>query len=684
MNLTYMKKLFIVFLLGTSLVRANSQPHSGPYPQPGGGSSGGAATNAISSISGPNILTTYTTNSGAVSATVSLTNTLPNAVAGTNQNIGEVWGNDFGFTPTNSALGNSNALNQMILVCSNMGGGIIHFGGLGNTNTGGSGPQTISFNGEHYFPKLLLPSRIKLKGDGATVLKFTGASTTIASLYGSFDVEDVVLSGPFTSGTYPYTNLVGIVDGMLFDPQFKNVQVAGFGQNIALIQTGSYRGASLIGVHGSGPCGIGLALGDFCDGTQLLGTDFRQCTSVALDEGCIIPLVTNAIPAMTGQQNSTNVGVTRFVTVDGGIWDYSDTVFVCGKGYMQILNAYIGTPTNYCLTFGHDTRATAIIPYQNENNAGLVSIRAPWWSENVIKTNIFVTPSAQTGAFLSIEGPGTIGGTSGYGIIGTINYLSWEPNVFAMGQGTGTNLWQGTPVATIFKDVGGEFLTAANAPISRYWSEVGGNFGASQLVERDDFNSATADVFVPWSVGFVDGSRIDRARMGLNSLGGNTYALELNNINLEFPASGGVSIGTNGPPFTGELLDVWGMARILSNAAPYGVVSNVNITAPASFTNPFPFCVELRGPVELQAATSTAVTGALPEASVNITNNINGIAVNEPYQYVASLSPSTNNTIQYYSKQLGPGDYISLVNGVVTGNQSSVTFPTQWHMTITR
>lgn len=67
-----MKKLLLTFLLFPLIVTA--QPHSGPYPQPGG--SGGSATNAISSISGPKLTAVYVTNNGAISATVSI---LPDA-----------------------------------------------------------------------------------------------------------------------------------------------------------------------------------------------------------------------------------------------------------------------------------------------------------------------------------------------------------------------------------------------------------------------------------------------------------------------------------------------------------------------------------------------------------------------------------------------------------------------------
>lgn len=549
-----MKRLSAIILstlltLAFSISPARATVTTTPIGTGGGGGSGtGIQTNGGTGIN--NSLSNLTVKSSST-ITPAITFAGGTLGLGTNENLGEVWAPDFGFSPTNSAMGNSNALEAAILICSNNGGGIIRYGTY-PTNNGLA--QVINLVGQHKFPQLAYPARIKLQGDGSTAISWSGV-TTNAALFGCFDAKDVVLNGPETTnsvGTYPYTNCVGMYVGFLYDPVLENCQVTGFGQGIALEQTGSFRGARLVGCQVNN-CGIGYAIGDACDQTTMVQCAYRA-NNVGLDICCRTSEFITNTPGfiyMANLTGGTNVSGSRAIVVRGGISDYNVIPIIIGKGQGIDIEDYQGTTHLYQLCLGHPTNW--INPgwtYNNESGGNPVALNNCQWYENAVVTNIYVDPRVAQQPALWIHGS-SIGAGSGYGVLNSLAYFSCDPGSFNVG----TNY---SPYATIapsfaVTDNKHEYVVPSQTGSAMY-DENGGTF-ANTFAHRNryhgSFSSETA-ILDQWQT--VNFSLQQNSAFTLQSMGNASY----------------FAVGQN-----------FGFMTDGTNAGTYGVFTN-SISAPTN------------------------------------------------------------------------------------------------------
>lgn len=423
----------------------------------------------------------------------------PLSGVGTNLNLGVIYANDFGFSPTNSASGNSSALDRMILSVSNLGGGTIIYGGVGNTNGLAGNSQVIQLAGEHKFP--YMPGiRIKLKGDGSTTIHSTASSTTVAVLYGQFDAEDVRLTGPGTNAawTYPFTNCIGMFVGWNFDPVIKGCVVSGFGQGIAQGTSGALNGAMYISTRVEA-CDIAFAMCGQDDQTRLINSSGR--TSLIGLDCCTAgaAFITNQpdYAAFTGTINSsTSSSGSSDISVDGGIWDYDLINFVIGKGQLNIKGAYTGyegvpSAGSYFLVNTHPSAITGSFTFTGEDGQNTITLQGcNNFEANSLKTNIWL--AGPNGPTLSIRGC-NLGGSTGFGIVG-------EAKVLDMAQGSFPNLttnymWNGGlqnfgPNTTLHSS------TSVDNP-TWYRTPTGGAYSTSVPIDAFRFNIGAPNSGIP-------------------------------------------------------------------------------------------------------------------------------------------------------------------------------------------
>lgn len=465
---------------------------------------------------------------------------------GTNQNLGEVWATDFGFCSTNTATGNSNALNLAIQACINQGGGIIRYGAIGNAVLNGQ-PQVIQLAGEHIFP--YSPGiRVKLQGDGSTIIQYTGTGTTVAVLAGQFDAENVRLYGPGTnaSDVYPYTNSVGMYVGWNFDPQIKNCVIRGFGQGLAQGVSGAVRGALYESVDIE-LCDIAFAFGGQDDQTKLINSAGRS-SIIGLDLATITPGAITNIPGYTqfaGRVGTSDNAWSSDVSVHGGIWDYDwKAVFMVGKGTLVVNGAYTGFEGGgtYYLVSPHPPFVTSVCPFPTEDGGTTITLDSCFDNEsNDLKTNIWLlgTSSAPD---LTIH-KSVIGGGSGYGIVGEARALHVDPKCFFVD----TNY--------LFNSVSfsgsGPFDTGTSVfrPVT-YQDSTGSTFVPGQPVNNYRVQIGFINGITLWNWQAEDGGMNPRSSMSYVFNYGTNDQLSLNNAGLTVGAGSGqgnavLSLATN-------------------------------------------------------------------------------------------------------------------------------------------
>jgi hypothetical protein len=444
---------------------------------------------------------------------------------GTNQNLGEFWASDWGFSPTSTALQNSLALDQCIAACSNSGGGIIRIGSRFASSPNVS--QIIKLSGEHLIPWLGgtygNTARIKLKGDGTIQISATAGSTRHAVLWGTFDAEGFSLVGKGTNGlTYPFTNYVGILEVGYADPVLRDVHVINFGQGIACEQLGSFRGAQIEGCE-EDKCGIGIAIGDQCDQIKLTHSPPRTCL-IGWDLACIVPDPTdNPIYAGVLYEGS-NVGGSSGGVIDGGIADYNSTACMIGKGNWHI-RFYAGNTKSYQMQLGHPSNLPIVYP----NQGGNVTLDECVWGENPVDTNILI--NAQGVFTLRIFGCG-IGGPSGwhsgsssYGIVGEAAYIEASPDSLYCGTNYLPLAWK--PITAY-----GFAYNSASQHFNYYDDHLGGLYVPGETLWNFDANIGFVNGAKLWSVGAQDGSGNDRSRISYTFNNGTNDQFYLNNVQL--------------------------------------------------------------------------------------------------------------------------------------------------------
>jgi hypothetical protein len=444
---------------------------------------------------------------------------------GTNQNLGEFWASDWGFSPTNTDVGNSAALDACIFACSNSGGGTIRFGSRFTSSPNAS--QIINLAGEHLLPWLGgfygNATRIKMKGDGTVQINSTASSTRHAVLWGTFDAEDFTVVGRGTNGlTYPFTNYVGIYEVGYSDPELRDVHVISFGQGIACEQLGSFRGAQIEGCE-EDKCGIGIAIGDQCDQIKLTHSPPRTCL-IGWDLACIVPDPTDNPIYATVLYEGSNVGGSSGGVIDGGIADYNGTACMIGKGNWHI-RFYAGNTKSYQMQLGHPSNLPIVYP----NQGGNVTLDECVWGENPVDTNILI--NAQGVFTVRIYGCG-IGGPSGwhsgassYGIVGEAAYVEASPDSLYCGTNYLPLAWK--PITAY-----GFAFNSGAQHFNYYDDHLGGPYVPGETLWNFDANIGFVNGANVWSVGAQDGSGNDRSRISYTFNYGTNDQFYLNNVQL--------------------------------------------------------------------------------------------------------------------------------------------------------
>lgn len=510
------------------------------------------------------------TNGGiTANGTPSVTFNGPVKGLGTNENLGEFWACDFGFSPTNTAAGNSAAFDACIAACSNAGGGTIRFGGRFTNNTATIN-QTIPLAGEHLLNGQ--STRFRLVGDGNITISSTATTTRHGVLWGSFDAQGFQLTGTGTniSDIYPYTNHVGIYEVGFYDPTLLNVFVTGFGQGFTFEQVGANRGALVTGCEALS-CDIGFAIGDQCDWWHSIQSPGRSCQFGA-DIACVTPDPRDNSGYSGVIYGGTNVLGSSHLKIDGGMWNYNSCDIVAGKG-SQLIGLISGHYDQNSIHFqlGHNNTQVGIAYEGEGDQMALDGFQAEDGSP-LLRTNILVN-SVSGSQFLSLKRCAIGGGGVGYGIVGPVNVVQSDPdNVFNVG----TN-WIGGNFPNPFAASQASWDWRENSALEwHYFLSHGSAFSAGESIfELDgDFGYEQGTLF---SVVTKDGSFIDRNRLDYINQADNTGLLNL--VNASLTVGDNLTNSSEGVP----LLN--GKAQIVTNGFIAWVCYKTNNNPGNQFTN---------------------------------------------------------------------------------------------------